>query len=374
MPLRISTTGAFMPVEDLVSQCIALEDTGLESVLWADHLMGYPDSLWTPDITPVSAYLPSPHYFYDVVATMATIAARTEQIQVGAITEMLRRHPAMLAQSWLTLDLMTGGRALVAVGAGEAENTTPFGIDRSRPVSKLEEGLEVVRLLWESDGLVDYDGEFFPMRDAALGLSPLVPGRYPAIWVTANGPRTRRITGRLADGWLPLYNSPDEYAARRDEICAAAQAAGRDLDDFTFSMLVFVLLADKEGEAEARLSHPALDFCMMAQGRELFEARGYEFPLLHRFNNMVDMLPTDLSREDFKRAARQVPDEMRREHYFHGTPDSIADRVNSYLPVGLNHIVLLPVNGLLEPEKSAEHQELFAALVGKLLHREEDCG
>ena len=72
----------------------------------------------------------------------------------------------------------------------------------SKPVGHLDEALDVIRLLWNADGAVDFDGQFYPLRDAVLGLSPYTPGG-PPIWIAAHKPRMLGITGRKGDGWLP---------------------------------------------------------------------------------------------------------------------------------------------------------------------------
>ena len=76
----------------------------------------------------------------------------------------------------------------IGVGSGESENTVPYGFDYARPVSRFEESLKVIRLLWDSDGPVDFSGEFYQLRHARMDTEPY-QGRYPKIWTGASGPR-----------------------------------------------------------------------------------------------------------------------------------------------------------------------------------------
>ena len=166
---------------------------------------------------------PSPHIWFDPVPVVAAAAAATRDIRLGiGVTDVVRRHPASLAQTALTLDHLTGGRFVLGVGSGEALNLEPFGVANERPLSRLEDGLEVMRLLMASPDPVDYEGEHFRLRGASLGLRP-VGDRPPPIWVAAHRPRGLALAGRRADGWLPLATDPDQYAEM-----LARGAGGRD--------------------------------------------------------------------------------------------------------------------------------------------------
>src|SRR4029450_3143063 len=88
------------------------------------------------------------------------------------VTDPVRPHPAVLAQSFLTLDHATGGRAVLGIGAGEAENVVPLGLRYERTASRLIEAVEVIRLLWSTTEPVDFAGDHFALRNAILGLEP----------------------------------------------------------------------------------------------------------------------------------------------------------------------------------------------------------
>src|SRR5688572_4730777 len=115
------------PVDALLRTARRNEERGFDVIWWPDHLMGWhPQSVWTPDVAPLAAALPNPHMYFDPVAAIAAAAAVTSTIQLGvAVTEPVRNHPAQLARAWLTLDHLTAGRAICAIGAGEGENITP---------------------------------------------------------------------------------------------------------------------------------------------------------------------------------------------------------------------------------------------------------
>ncbi len=169
--ISIGTEATFLPpFENGIKTVKRLEETGYASLWWADHLMGWiPESIWTPDIINVAAYQKTPHFFFEAYTTIAVAAWNTERVKLGtSVTETFRRHPAVLAQSFLTLDHLSKGRVILGIGAGEGENVIPYGIEWNKPVSRLEEAITIIKLLWKNDKKVDFDGNFWKLKDAIL--------------------------------------------------------------------------------------------------------------------------------------------------------------------------------------------------------------
>src|SRR3546814_11402324 len=103
----------------------------------------------------------------------------------------------MLAQRTLTIVHLAKGRFILGLGSGEAENTVPYGFDFSKPVGRFEEALKVIRLLWDSEGPVDFDGQFFKLHHARLDTEPYAV-KLPRFWVGATGPAMIHTAGRAA--------------------------------------------------------------------------------------------------------------------------------------------------------------------------------
>ena len=95
----------------------------------------------------------------------------------------------------LTVDHLARGRSILGLGSGERMNVIPYGIEWRKPVGRLEEAIKVMRLLWEADGPVDFDGKFFQLDGAVLGLDPLRGQHARPIWLGAHGPRMLDICG-----------------------------------------------------------------------------------------------------------------------------------------------------------------------------------
>jgi len=325
------------------------EQDGFDAVWWPDHLMGWhPDSLWTSNLTPLAETQPNPHVYFDPFAMMAAIAALTERIRVGvAVTDPLRRHPAVLAQTALTVDHLAHGRAILGLGTGERLNVTPYGMPFDRPVSRLEEAIRVLRLLWEADGPVDFEGRFFRLRRAVLGLTPF-EGRPPPVWVASHGPRMLRLTGALADGWLPTKMSPEEYSRKLSTVEQAAADAGRR-GAVEPGMLAYVLAAPDETTLEQLLERPLVRALCVLLPSSVFERFGLRPPLDGSASGFHDFVPTTVDRAEAERIVEAIPADIVRYYTFHGDADRIATQIEEYARVGLRHLVLWNVTAFAEP-------------------------
>ena len=169
----------------------------------------------------------------DAWTLLSVIAARSASLRVALnVANLPLRPPVVLAKSVATLDLVTGGRVDLGLGAGGFwDPIVAAGGTRLTPaqsVDALREGMEVIRGVWRADGSsVRVDGEHHRVN----GLHPgPAPAHAVEIWVGAYKPRMLRLTGRYADGWLPSmgYADPDALSDMNDAIDTAARSADRD--------------------------------------------------------------------------------------------------------------------------------------------------
>jgi alkanesulfonate monooxygenase SsuD/methylene tetrahydromethanopterin reductase-like flavin-dependent oxidoreductase (luciferase family)/hemerythrin-like domain-containing protein len=184
------------------------------------------------DLVSVQDHPYQPAYF-DTWTLLSVIAAQTERIRVlPNVANLPLRPPAVLARSVATLDILSRGRVELGLGAGAfwkpiaalggPELTPPEAIDA------LEEGIGIIRELWVADGrAIRRDGTHYRLNGARPGPAP---AHDVGIWLGAHKPRMLRLTGRLADGWLPSlgYAGVDELPAMNRRIDDAASEAGRD--------------------------------------------------------------------------------------------------------------------------------------------------
>jgi alkanesulfonate monooxygenase SsuD/methylene tetrahydromethanopterin reductase-like flavin-dependent oxidoreductase (luciferase family) len=175
--------------------------------------------------------------FLDTWTLLSYIAARTRRVRLAAnVTNLPLRPPAVLARSVASLDLLSGGRAELGLGAGAFwDAIEAMGGRRLRggeSVRALEEAIDVIRQVWDADvrGGVRVEGEFHRVVGAKRGPAP---AHDVGIWLGAYKPRMLALTGRAADGWLPslAYLQPSDLARGNAIIDDAAREAGRSPRD-----------------------------------------------------------------------------------------------------------------------------------------------
>ena len=173
----------------------------------------------------------------DTPTLLTAVAARTSSIRVAAnVANLPLRHPVGIAKQVATLDVISGGRAELGLGTGAFwDAIVAAGGERRSPkeaVDALVEAIRVIRGAWGQDPdhpgarSVTVEGEHYSVRGLRAGPVPVHPVE---IWLGAYKPRMLRLTGRLADGWLPSqgYAEPDALPALNAVIDEAAVAAGR---------------------------------------------------------------------------------------------------------------------------------------------------
>jgi alkanesulfonate monooxygenase SsuD/methylene tetrahydromethanopterin reductase-like flavin-dependent oxidoreductase (luciferase family) len=209
-------TPTVQPVHRAVELAVVADRAGLDLATFQDH-----------------PYLPR---FHDTWTLISYAAARTERIHLsGNVLNLPLRPPAVLARAAASLDLLSGGRIELGIGAGGFwDAIEAMGSRRLTPgesVAALEEGLRVIREIWAADqpGPVRVAGDYYQVSGAKRGPAP---AHDIKIWVGAYKPRMLRLIGRAADGALPslgyLPNGAADLAELNKHVDAGAQDAGRD--------------------------------------------------------------------------------------------------------------------------------------------------
>ncbi len=306
----------------------------------------WPDSIWTPEFTDLATVSPSPHRHLDAMAVAAAVGAKTRQVPIAtSVVDTVRRDPSLLAQSALTIDHISGGRFILGVGSGETENTVPYGFDFAKPVSRFEEALQVIRLLWESEGPVNFDGKFYQLQHARLD-TEAYEGRFPPIWIGAGGPRMLKITGRYADGWWPAGAwSPEDYAAKLKVIRDAADEAGRDPMAIVPAFIMTCLIGDDDELAEI-LEAPLVKAWVLQVSAAAMKACGYDHPMGENWRGYQDIDPGVLTRERILDMLKKVEPESILAMIPHGTPKQVAKQIKGFVDAGLRVPKILDYGGM----------------------------
>ncbi|KWX67324.1 luciferase [Mycobacterium sp. NAZ190054] len=313
-------------------------DTGRYHSIWLpDHMVSFwPDSIWTPEFTDLATASPSPHRHLDGMAVAAAAAVLTEHTPLAtAVVDTVRRHPASLAQSALTIDHLARGRFILGLGSGESENIVPYGFDFARPVSRFEEALRVIRLLWESDGPVDFTGRFYRLHHARLDTEPF-DGRFPEIWIGASGPRMLDIVGRYADGWWPAGAwTPDHYADMLSAVRGSAERAGRDPMAVTPCFIQVCLIADDEAMLAEIFRAPLVKAFLLQVSAQTLRSFGFAHPMGEDWHGFHDIDPATMTRERIVDFLGRVEPEALLAVIPHGTPAQVARRIKEFVDAGL---------------------------------------
>lgn len=218
LPLRLgwkASAEQFGP-RPLLDFAVLAEECGFDSVMVSDHFTPWRH---TDGHAPFS------------LSWLAALGGRTQRVLMGTsvLTPTFRYHPAVVAQAFGTLGLMYPDRVILGVGTGEALNEVPLGFQwpefRER-FRRLSEAVRLIRQLW-TDELVDFEGEYYRLREATVYDRPEKP--LP-IYAAAGGEVLARFSGRQADGMICTSGKGVELY--RDKLLPGlregAQAAGRD--------------------------------------------------------------------------------------------------------------------------------------------------
>jgi alkanesulfonate monooxygenase SsuD/methylene tetrahydromethanopterin reductase-like flavin-dependent oxidoreductase (luciferase family) len=175
---------------------------------------------------------PYQRHFVDTWSLIPTLLAETKQISFFTdVANLPLRLPSVMAKAAATLDVLSGGRFELGLGAGAVLDVVPnFGGPRRtarESVDALEEAIDVLRLLWSAERSVSFHGKNYRLDDARPGPQPAHP---IGIWLGAFKPRMIRLTARKADGWLPSLGvlSREELRAGNDLIDETAAEDERD--------------------------------------------------------------------------------------------------------------------------------------------------
>ena len=176
---------------------VAAEEAGFYGFLSWDHYM-LPDSSETLDAWSILSYL----------------AGQTSRIKLGTVvTPLPFRPPSQLAKIVSSVDLLSGGRTILGVGAGwhrpEFDGFSEW-LPTGKRVAQTSEALELITTLWEG-GTSDFNGTYFSSKGAEILPSP-VQKPHPPMWFGVKGPKMMELAALYGDGWIPTNITPSDYA------------------------------------------------------------------------------------------------------------------------------------------------------------------
>ena len=203
---------------------------------------GY-DSVWAGDH--VSFHNP----ILDVTVALSCFAARSERITIGAAVVLLPlRHPSLIAREFASLDWLSGGRVVLGVGVGGegGKDFEAVGVDPRERGARTDESMRALRELFGGPG-ASFSGRFFSFEGITVDPQPAQPGG-PPLWVGGGSDAARRRAGRLGDGWMPIWISPERFAEEMAQVRQHAEAAGREQDAIAGAAMCPALLGERSRE------------------------------------------------------------------------------------------------------------------------------
>ncbi len=209
--LCLPNFGGKIGPRELLELAVAAEENDFASVWATDHII-MPRRLGSPYDELLEPFV-----------TLASIAAKTSGVKLGtSILVLPQRDPFLVAKQAATLDLFSGGRTILGVGAGWAEGEFEYlGANFRKRGKILDEGIDLLRRLW-TDSTINYSGEFFRVSDAVFFPKPvqkLIP-----IWVGGTSDSAIERAARSGDGWHPVGVDP----ARLSQGAARVKETGTD--------------------------------------------------------------------------------------------------------------------------------------------------
>ena len=206
-----------------------LNDDGFATVVDALERLRF-DSLWLSER--LGGEAPDP------MVAMAYAAGRTTKLKFGMSVMVLPgRNPVVLAKELATLDRLSNGRLLPAFGLGVADpnEQQAFGVERSERAALFDESMAVLRAAWTGQPFTHH-GKRFHYDD--LQILPAPRQANIDVWLGGIAPSELKRVGRLADGWLPSFITPDDAARGREVIEATLTEHGRTIDDDHYGVLI----------------------------------------------------------------------------------------------------------------------------------------
>ncbi len=313
---------AHEPFSRIIQRAQFCEKYGFDSVFIDDHLLYGTDNASAPE----------------PFTTLTALALQTRRIQVGiAVTDLVRRHPAIVAQATATLASIAPRRVFLGLGAGDPMNQAPFGISTQQRYGKLREGLKVLRLLWASsiDKPARFNGHFFKLNNAYLqtGQSNIAPA---PIYLAAFGRKMLKLTGQVADGWVPHCHTPTTYQGDLKIVRDAARQAERRLSRFMPCYYTLASASNNRDSAHSNVLGPARYFlALIPEALRKVDPSAY-----HPGRVWEKMAHPKQQRETIRSIASTIPSQTALKTVIHGTPDDCIEQIGQFQKAGCTELML----------------------------------
>lgn len=298
--------------------------------------LGY-HSLWTAEA-----------YGSDAVTPLVWLAAHTQRINVGtAIMQMPARTPAMTAMTAATIDLLTGGRFLLGIGASGPQVVEGWhGVVYGKLLTRTREYVEILRTILKRERALDYHGEYYdiPVKGGTGLGKPLKLIVHPLradipIYVAAIGPKNVALAAEIADGWLPVFFSPKRVSVFRQSLDAgfASRKDGKTISDFDIAPTVAIVVGDDVNACRMRVKPNLALYIggMGARGKNFYNDLACRYGYEEAAKTIQDFYLAGKKNE----AIAAVPDELVDEVALCGPRERIKDQLAAWRESGATTLI-----------------------------------
>jgi alkanesulfonate monooxygenase SsuD/methylene tetrahydromethanopterin reductase-like flavin-dependent oxidoreductase (luciferase family) len=327
-------------IQDAMDTFLLAEKLNFDSLWMGDHLVSF-----HPNTEIIDPWM-----------TMALLAANTKRVKIGpSVTDPHRRHPAVLAQMGATLDVLSKGRFILAIGAGEAMNLDPYGFEWSNPLSRLEEFVMVMRILWTQQ-VCNFQGKFFKLKSAYLQPKP-IQKPHPPIWIAGYSKKTLDLIGRVADGYINYGSSPEFYSDCIKNIATSAKKVGRDVNKMETAVLMPTAVEKNYDEAKKYVEEWLRTSILFSP--QILRRLGVKPPSDDFSFNRTVWSPETVKR--IREESEKIPLEKVKYRAVFGTPEDCIDTIERYVKAGANHIIVRPHSS--DPKIRARFLRTYASKI-----------
>jgi phthiodiolone/phenolphthiodiolone dimycocerosates ketoreductase len=313
--------------------------------VWDQLTSWYPQGLWRPDVTPLATVAPDCDSFTDVWVMAGYAAASAPDLGVVMSVDSIRRGPAELTQSVLTLADVSKGRAIVQLGAGEIKQCKPFGWKRSHGIPRLEDFYRIYAELMANDKPINFEGHHTTLRDAWIGTAK---HNRPQLWGLGGGPQIIDLATSYADGFCTMcpfvWTTPERVAEQIAELKIQLERKGRDPEAFRFGVWACMLLHDDPAAVDRGLDNKLTRWLTAIAGRMAmadWRAEGIEPPFPDDWHYAMKMLPLEMSTAEVEDWAARATRQMAEKSFFYGTPEQAAAQFAPYVEAGVDFVGIL---------------------------------
>ena len=307
-------------VKDLIEFAKKSELGGFDSVWYPDHILFMAKKL-TPEVWSV--------------ITGASVTTNT--IQLGAVGDPHRMHPATFAHRLATVDHIAEGRIFSCLGYGEKMNLDYYGIKWDKALSRLRESITVIRELWKGEA-VSFNGDYFTLSNAELRITPL--NENIPIYIAATGPKSLILAGEIGDGWVTNAMPTWVYSKKYETVKGGLKKNTDNNGRFERAIYIFISVAEDKDEAYKTLDN--IKHAIIWP--DVINEAGYDLDISEEYSGLsyTKIMPNDseMLAKFREMGQKYYTREILSDFVIYGTAEDIKVRLEEYIKSGVNHFIL----------------------------------